>query len=234
MKKKDVIIFEDVSEAAIYAINIWDNIARQEIRQKGFFTVLLSGGKTPIPFYKMLAEEISSSLWLKTHIFFADERFVASTHKDSNYSMIRRGLLKAIDIPRDNVHRMAIQKKSPDMAACIYEKETRSFFSLGKTGFPRFDLIILGIGKDGHTASLFPNDAVLKERKRLFAAVDLKRIKYRRVSATLALINKAHNIIFLADSKRKSKVLKKVFNGNVSLPAALVNPGKGRLLFLIF
>jgi 6-phosphogluconolactonase len=234
MSPRQVLVFDDAGKMADFFIGKWREISSEAIKERGFFSVALSGGNTPFPFYRKLAghQEVASE-WSKTHIFLVDERFVADTDPDSNYRMIKETLLDSAGVPPGNLHRISTDLPDPISAAEHYERDIALFFNLSEDGIPEFDLIILGIGTDGHTASLFPGSPVLKEKKRLEAAVVPGAKMHSRVTLTLPVLNKARNVLFLVTGKEKAKVLRDVAKGgDLSLPASLVDPQKGRLIFL--
>jgi 6-phosphogluconolactonase len=219
---------------ADFFIGKWSEISSEAIKKRGSFSVALSGGNTPFPFYRKLAgQQQVASEWSKTHIFLVDERFVPDTDPDSNYRMIKETLLDSAGVPPGNVHAIATDLPDPISAAEHYERDIALFFNLSGDGIPEFDLITLGIGTDGHTASLFPGSPALKEEKRLAAAVVPGGKMHSRVTLTLPVLNKARNVLFLVTGEEKAKVLRDVSKGSdLSLPASLVAPGKGGLLFL--
>jgi 6-phosphogluconolactonase len=147
--------------------------------------------------------------------------------------MLRQTLLDKIGIPEENIHPIPTGKSTPSISAEAYEEDLKIFFKLRLGQFPEFDLILLGIGEDGHTASLFPASPVLNEWNRLAVAVMLDEIRHHRITLTLPVINHAKHAVFLVSGKNKAAVFEKVVNKkDPSLPASMVNPGKGTLLFL--
>ena len=231
---KTVSIFDDENQMLKYLIERWEDISHKGIERRGYFTVGLSGGKTPIAFYQKLAEWENKSFWKRTHVFLVDERFVSFEDEDSNYRMLRETLLGKIPIPQENIHPITTGKVSLEGSGMEYEKDLKSFFKLSKGQFPNFDLILLGIGEDGHTASLFPGSNALNERHRLTAAVVLDEKRHDRITLTLPVINHAEHVIFFVIGANKAPVLKKIIVGDdQSLPASLVRPESGRLVFVI-
>jgi 6-phosphogluconolactonase len=231
---KTVSIFDDENQMLKFLIKKWEDIAHQRIERRGYFAVGLSGGKTPIVFYQKLAEWENKSFWKRTHVFLVDERFVPFEDKDSNYRMLRETLLGKIPIPQENIHFIQTGKGSPEVSAKEYEKDLKSFFKVSKGQFPNFDLILLGIGEDGHTASLFPGSKALSERNHLTAAVVVGEMRHDRITLTLPVINHAEHVIFFVTGANKAPVLKKVIAGDdPSLPASLVQPRSRKLLFVI-
>lgn len=231
--EKNVRIFDDEKQMLKFMIEKWENISHERIERRGYFTVALSGGKTPIVFYQKLAEWDNKSFWKRTHVFLVDERFVPFEDEDSNYRMLREALLGKIPIPQENIHPIPTEKVSLETSVREYEKDLESFFKVSKGQFPDFDLILLGIGEDGHTASLFPGGKALSERDHLTAAVVVDETRHDRITLTLPVINHAEHVIFFVTGANKAPVLKKIIAGDVSLPASLVQPRSGKLLFVI-
>ncbi len=217
-----------------FVITKWSDISTEAIGSRGHFTVALSGGKTPRELYRSLAVERGKGLsWRKTHIFFVDERFVPDTDEDSNYRMIKETLLDSARVPIRNIHSIQTDHPDPASAAERYEKDIALFFGLSGDSLPEFDLVMLGVGTDGHTASLFPGSSALKEKKRLVTAVSPGGKKHDRITLTLPVLNGARNVIFLVTGREKAKVLKAILQKmDPSLPASLVSPENGHLLFL--
>jgi 6-phosphogluconolactonase len=232
--EKKVMIFDDENQMLKFLIEKWEDIAHERIEIRGYFTVGLSGGKTPIVFYQKLAEWENKSFWMRTHVFLVDERFVPFDDKDSNYRMLREKLLGKILIPQENIHPIPTGKGSLEDLAREYEKDLKSFFKLSKGQFPNFDLILLGIGEDGHTASLFPRSKALSKRNHLTATVVVDEMRHDRITLTLPVINHAEHVIFFVRGANKAPVLKRIIAGDdPSLPASLVQPRSGNLLFVI-
>lgn len=216
-----------------FAVREWFEIARQSIQQKGYFVVALSGGKSPTHFYRQLASYPQKSLWQKTHIFFVDERCVDHSHPESNYRMVRRCLLDHIDIPKENIHPVLTDLRGPHRVVQEYERDLKAFFGWPKRRFPLFDLIILGIGDDGHIASLFPNTKFFYKRSLWVFRIHVPHVRFSRITLTLGLINNAHNVFFIVIGRNKSRILARVVKKERSLPASWVSLRRGRLLFLV-
>lgn len=233
-KYKKVLIFRTIGLLSDFVIAQWRAISEKAIKKRGCFTAALSGGSTPVFLYKKLSRE-NALPWKKTHIFMADERFVPYEDDRNNFSMINRTLLGHLNIPKENIHPISTDENMPAASAVKYEKKLISFFRTSGNCLPQFDLILLGIGEDGHTASLFPQTESVKEVKRLAMAVSSKnKTKKDRITITLPLINNAANIMFLVTGEKKSKIVKEVIEKkNSLLPAARVKPENGRLFFLL-
>ena len=231
----EVLIFGDIDEISEYAAEECLHISEKSINRQGYFTAALSGGTTPAGLYRRLAVSERDDLWYRTHIFLVDERLVSFEEKESNYRMIRQTLLSRVNIPDNNIHPIPADTLSPESAAAKYEEDLISFFKTEKGLPPRFDLVILGIGDDGHTASLFPGTPAVSEAVRLSVAVTPPDISMKyRVSITLPVINNADHIIFLASGDEKAGVLRDVLERPDSfLPASQVKPLKGTVKFLI-
>ena len=235
--EREIIICGDVDELNHKAAEQFIGLANKAIQQSGRFAVALSGGSTPKALYASLAEpEYRNRLdWFRVHLFWGDERCVPPDHPESNFRMVQESLLSKIQIPSENVHRM-MGEKEPERAAREYEEHLRQFFHLTPGGVPRFDLIFLGLGEDGHTASLFPGSPALDEQNRLVATVYVERLKAYRLTLTLPVINAASQIIFLVSGPSKSAVVKELLSAGVKpqdYPAAKVKPAHGHLTWLI-
>ncbi len=225
-------VFQSAEEMWAFLAKKWKEISLIAVREKGYFSAALSGGKTPVGFYQHLAS-LEGLPWEKTHIFFVDERFVPATDVESNYRMVRENLLNSVPIAPRNVHPISTAESSPQTAARKYEEELRAFFELPGS-IPEFELVLLGIGEDGHTASLFPGTEALKEKNHLAAPVMLEEPLHDRITLTLPVINNAANVFFLVSGKNKATVLKKLIDAkDPSLPASKVRPVRGRLFFLM-
>jgi 6-phosphogluconolactonase len=210
------------------------HLATAAIADYGRFSFGLSGGSTPRDLYKLLAAApfIQQIDWAKVHIFWGDERCVPPDHPDSNYDMARHTLLDQVPLPPENVHR--IQGELPPIeAASNYEKVLRGFFG---NQAPRLDLLLLGMGDDGHTASLFPHTAALREREKWVVANEVTAKQTWRITFTQTAINAAANITFLVSGGGKAERLRQVIKGPYTpddLPSQLVKPQNGSLVWLI-
>ncbi len=226
-------VFAETDEIWQFATERWAAISSRAVEKKGYFAAALSGGKTPVGFYHYLSD-VAGLPWARTHIFLADERFVPPKSPDSNFGMVQGALLGNVPIPGENVHPVPTGEQSVSAAADKYETELKTFFALPEKGLPVFDLILLGIGEDGHTASLFPGTDAVRERERLVVPVMLGTALHDRITLTLPVINHAANIFFLVSGRRKRAVMRKLRQGHDrTLPAAMVKPEGGSLLFLM-
>lgn len=209
------------------------------IAKKDRCTIALAGGGTPQPLYESLATQ--NLPWEKIHFFWGDERYVPYDHPQSNQLMARQALLDRVPIPPQNIHPMPTDGSSTEADAASYESELRDFFQSESSQFPQFDLVLLGIGDDGHTASLFPHTEVLQERTKAIAVGN--KSGQPRLTFTVSLINQANCVLFLVAGESKSEVLPKILTtssetsidnnaADFSYPARLVRP-QGELLWLL-
>ncbi len=219
-----------VSSAADHFIDL----ANRNIRDKGRFTVALSGGNTPKPIYAALADPENSSKvdWSKVHLFWGDERPVPPTDPDSNFRMVKDALLDRIDIPVDNIHRVHAEM-DVRLAAFQYEEELRECF---EGEWPDFDLVFLGMGEDGHTASLFPHSAGLNEGFRWFIANYAPGRETWRLTLTANAINSAKFVLVLVKGESKAETVREVLTGPQepeTYPIQLINPKDGEMVWLL-
>jgi 6-phosphogluconolactonase len=235
--KRDIIICQDVDELGRKAAARFVSLANEAVKAHGQFNVALSGGSTPRLLYSLLASaEFAARIrWRQIHLFFGDERCVAPDHAESNYRMVKESLLSRTFIPPDNVHRMA-GEKTPAVAAAAYEARLRKHFSIDDDALPRFDLILLGLGEDGHTASLFPGSSALSETRRLVATTYVEKLNAHRLTLTFPVINNAAQIIFLIAGESKAAVVKEILGneaGMAKYPAARIAPRSGKCEWMI-
>ncbi len=211
------------------------SIARAAIGAQGRFTVALSGASTPKGLYSLLATNYADFAWSRVFLFFGDERHVPPTDPESNYRMVKESLLSKITIPSENVFRVTAENPNADAAASEYETQLRRFFELKAGEFPRFDLILLGIGTEGHTASLFPDSAALEEKSRLVVANWVAKFNTNRITFTYPVINRAAEVMFLASGPDKADILHQILETKITppLPAQRVQPTDGKLLWLL-
>ena len=204
---------------------------KDAIESKNQCSIALAGGGTPKPLYESLASQ--DLPWEKIHFFWGDERYVPAKHSDSNQLMARQSWLDRIDIAESNIHPMLTNGNSPQEDAAIHEQELRSFFGVAEGQFPVFDLIILGIGDDAHTASLFPNTPVLRETQKAIAVGN--KSGQPRITFTVPLINQADCVLFLVAGANKRDALQHIFASdadNMTYPARLIQP-QGELWWLL-
>ncbi|MGD1994069.1 MAG: 6-phosphogluconolactonase [Anaerolineae bacterium] len=225
----DVRVYPNPDNLAQAAAEQFVDQVATAIAAREWFIVALAGGSTPRPMYERLAAEPLASRvdWTHVQVFWSDERCVPADHPDSNYRMARQALLDHVPIPEANVHRIR-GEMVPDWAASSYESELEGV--LGLNG--RFDLILLGMGADGHTASLFPGTRVLEEQEYAVDAVHLGGGRGWRVTLTLPVINAARCVMFLVAGAEKAEALARIRAGEM-LPAARIQPHAGELIWLV-
>jgi 6-phosphogluconolactonase len=209
--------------------------AQQAVRQRGKFSVALSGGSTPKGLYSLLADgSVPGIPWEKIYFFWGDERHVPPDHPDSNYRMVREAMLSKVPVPEDHVFRVPAEQPRAEEVAREYEQTIISFFGLQPGHFPRFDLILLGLGPDGHTASLFPGTAGLAEQQRLVIANRVEKFNTYRISFTYPVLNSAAAVTFLVSGAEKAGILHRVLEEpGAGLPAQAVRPFDGSLVWLL-
>jgi 6-phosphogluconolactonase len=233
-----VLVYPNPTGVARAAARHFVDYAWQSIARYGQFFVALSGGNTPRMMYRMLASaEFRGQVdWAKVHVFWSDERAVPPDHPDSNYGMARRELLLRVPIPQANVHRMEAEKANIGRAAHEYEEVLRKYLELDDRGFPRFHLILLGMGADGHTASLFPGTRVTRQTSRWVSTPMVAKLNARRMTLTLPVLDAALRVVFVVVGTDKAETLRAVLEGKAEppFPAQQVQPrGNGVKLFLV-
>jgi 6-phosphogluconolactonase len=200
------------------------------VAKAGIFAVCLSGGSTPQRLYERLAEPPYRNAfpWSRTHWFWGDERFVLHDDALSNYRMVREALLSRAPIPVANIHPIPTEDVSPEMAASAYENELKTFYGAERLdpARPLFDVNLLGLGPDGHTASLFPGNAVLAERDKWAAAV-IGAKPEARITLTYPALESSRHVAFLVTGKDKRAIFDRIRRGDESLPAARLRPIAG-------
>jgi 6-phosphogluconolactonase len=203
------------------------------VRTNGRFAVALSGGSTPKTLYSLLATKPDIP-WDKVCFFWGDERHVPPDHPESNYRMANEALLSKVPVRPENIFRIHAEEKDAGAAALQYEQTLKDFFHLSPGEFPRFDLIFLGVGPDGHTASLFPGTAALNETQRLVVANWVPKFKTDRITFTLPVLNAAAFVMFLLSGADKASTLHEVLeNSSADLPSQNVRPANGKLIWLV-
>ncbi len=230
-----IIIRDDPDLLAKEAAKLFSEAALKSISMKGIFTVAVSGGTTPRHMHSLLAKEphISKIPWDKTHIFWVDERCVSYAHTHSNYGAAEEDLISKIPIPDANVHPMPVEPL-PETGSDKYQDTLIEFFELKQGMLPRFDLIVLGIGTDGHTASLFPGQRALDEKEKLVVSVKGGNPDVSRLTMTLPVLNNAMEVLFLVSGEQKADTLKTILeNEHALFPAQRVQAVNGTLKWLI-
>ncbi|WP_242360504.1 6-phosphogluconolactonase [Anaeromyxobacter sp. SG17] len=232
---REVRVLDDHVALARAAADEWRLRALAAVAASGRFAVALSGGATPRAVYALLADPAApyrdALPWARTHVFFGDERAVPPDDPRSNYGMARGALLSSVALPPENVHRIRGEDE-PGAAARSYEDALRAFFGVA----PRFDLLLLGMGADGHTASLFPGSPAIDEPSRLVAAVPAPAAGPARITLTLRALQAAARAVFLVSGAQKAPALARVLSGASgaeALPAARVRPAHGSVLWLV-
>jgi 6-phosphogluconolactonase len=233
---QEVRIYPDIEllshEAAREMVSLVNTVAAE----KDSFTIALSGGRTPAVLYQLMAGKYSSQIpWDKVHIFWGDERYVPANHADSNFAMASKMLISHISIPAQNIHPVPTELKPIEKAAGAYEQMLKKYFK--NSPFPCLDLILLGVGEDGHTASLFPGDSAIEMHRLVMPVIAPANYPPRdRITLTLPVINSADNVFFIAAGSEKGKVVRSILEDRETArrryPAAMVQP-KGRIIWFL-
>lgn len=233
-------IAETLEELSNLAAEKFLHLALDAVREEGLFRVALSGGSTPRKFYSLLSDFErpfrAQMPWDNIHFCWGDERHVPPDHPDSNYRMAREVLFSKVPVPPENIHRVKSEIAEASEAADRYEETLRKLFRLSTDQLPRFDLILLGLGSDGHTASIFPGSRVTKEKRRLVVASWVERLKSSRITLTPPVLNKAETVVFLVSGLAKAPALHSVLEGEYQpehLPAQLIRANKSNVLWLV-
>ncbi|HLG86675.1 MAG TPA: 6-phosphogluconolactonase [Alphaproteobacteria bacterium] len=201
-----------------------DWLASEAAQTEGRFAIALSGGSTPKHMYEMLGRPPQRDMmpWERVQMFWGDERFVPPDHPDSNYRMVREALLEHVPIPSENIHPI-VPEGTPDEAAAAYEATLNAFYgsNILDAGRPLFDIVLLGVGQDGHTASLFPGSPILDEKKAWARATEGPG-RTPRITLTYPALASSRNLAFMVTGKEKSSIVSRVLKGDRDLPAARV------------
>ena len=232
----EIKVVADADELSRVGAAEFEHVVRNAVQARGRFTVSLSGGSTPRGLYSRLAQASRNLPWDKTYFFWGDERHVPPDDKDSNYRMVRESLLSQAPIPPEHVFRMHAENSDAAGVAEEYERTIQGFFGLKAGELPRFDLMLLGLGPDGHTASLFPGSAALHERSRLVVANWVEKFGHYRLTFTVPVINNAAEVMFLVSGSEKTAALQSVLYSDApaeQFPAKLIEPQHGRLIWLV-
>jgi 6-phosphogluconolactonase len=231
----DLHVVADAAQLAEQGAQVFAQRAAEAIARRGVFRVALSGGSTPRALYQRLAtwKGTDGAIdWAHVQLFFGDERHVPPDHAESNYRMVKEALLTHAPIREANVHRIRTEMADAADAAANYEQAIRNAFQIHPHEWPRFDLVLLGMGPDGHTASLFPDTPVLHERSRVAAAVWVISMQIWRVTLTPPVLNHARAVLFLVGGEEKAATLRAVLEGPRDpdrLPAQLIAPSDGQV-----
>ncbi|MDX1764087.1 MAG: 6-phosphogluconolactonase [bacterium] len=231
----DVRICKNLEVLSLAAGEAFVGLAEESVKRSGRFSVALAGGSTPRGLYGVLASPGFRDRipWQKVHLFWGDERCVPPDHKASNYRMVRKALLLHIQIPQENIHPMPGELE-PGKGAARYERELRAFFPDHQ--FPVFDLLLLGLGQDGHTASLFPGSPALGTQDRWVVPAHSAETGTDRITLTLSVLNHGVAVFFLVAGESKASILKEVLcedHVGRDLPARLVRPADGRVTWFV-
>ena len=230
-QRTELVQRRDAAAIAVHARELVLERARVSIAERGAFRIALAGGSTPRALYALLAQ--SQADFTRWHVYFGDERAVPPEHSDSNFRMAREAWLAAGQVPQAQVHRMQ-GELGTGRAAAQYERELISSF--GSREVPRFDLLLLGMGADGHTASLFPGTTALSEARLFVASTWVEKLSSNRVTLTLRTLNAARHALFLVAGADKAPALREVLHARADgprLPAALVRPWEGGLTWVV-
>jgi 6-phosphogluconolactonase len=235
----DVRILSNIDAIAKRAAQDFLQSATHAVSEKGSFSVALAGGSTPKALYSLLATDaaLRSQLpWDKIYVYFGDERSVPPDHADSNFRMATETMLSKVPIKPEQIFRVKGEYKDTDKAAQEYEQALRTSFKIAEGQFPRFDLVFLGIGNEGHTASLFPGTKALHETKRLVVRNWVGKLYTNRITLTAPAISNAARVIFMVTGADKTLALKGILEGPYEpdqLPAQLIQPPNGKLTWLV-
>jgi 6-phosphogluconolactonase len=232
-------ILPDGAAIAQYAARELIRVAADAVRDHGRFTVVLAGGSTPKALYHLLIEDpaLGAALpWDKIKVFFGDERHVGPEHPESNYRMASDAMFSAAPLKPEQILRMKGEYPDTERAAREYERELRAYFQLREGEFPRFDLVLLGMGSDGHTLSLFPGSKALHETERIVTHNWVDKLSSERITLTAPAVNSAAEAIFMVTGTDKAPALRAVLDGPNEpelFPAQLIRPVNGNLLWLV-
>lgn len=239
MPQRTVKLFSTCAEIASFASHEVARMADEAVSARGVFSIALAGGSTPKMLYALLAEHptLRNSLpWDKMQVFFGDERHVGPGHADSNFQMATDAMLSKVPLRPEQIHRIKGEYPDTAQAAAEYEDVIRRQFSLKAGNFPRFDLILLGMGSEGHTLSLFPGTKALHETQRIVTRNWVGKLYTDRITLTAPAANAAANIFFMVTGSDKACALKAVLEGPHEpdqLPSQMIQPANGSLSWLI-
>ncbi|SRR6266446_3311903 len=236
MSKPELIILDDASAMETRAAEEIVHVSGEAICTHGQFSLCLTGGGTPAGVYSLMATRFHLSVdWKEVHFFWGDERCVSPNHEASNFGMAHRTMLSALQLRSEQIHRMK-GEDPPEKAARHYEDHLKSFFGLDDGEFPRFDLMLLGLGDNAHIASLFPHHPALHEGKRLCVPVEVDAPQRHRLTLTSPVINNSARIMFMVCGENKADAVRAVLEGPrdiESYPAQLVDPRDGTVTWVL-
>ena len=235
---KNVKTFKDLADLSEFAAKQIISVGKKAIRKNDRFTLVLAGGTTPKTLYQILkSEKYEKQLdWEKVFFFLGDERDVSPMSDQSNFRMINENLFKALKTPKSNILRWNTEIIKAEEVAENYEKTIKRFFGLQNGEFPSFDMILLGMGDDGHTASLFPATEALKEEKRIAVNNWVEKYDANRLTMTFPAINNADNILFMVSGEEKAEAIREVLKGESNFekfPSQKIKPAKGKITWLL-
>ncbi len=238
LRRANVHICQSRDEFAAEVAREFAALSAEAISDHGYFSVALSGGHTPPILYARLLQDdyLKAIAWNKIHFFVGDERCVPADSTDSNFGAANRLFLSKLPLPAENLHCTTEQDSDPIKSAKLYEMEIQHFFAEAgqKDGLPRFDLILLGMGPEGHIASLFPGTKALAETKRLVTENLVEKLKATRITFTYPLINNATNVILMIEGPEKSEAVAEALESPAaSAPVSAVCPTNGKLQWFI-
>jgi len=225
-------VFPDLQHLSRAAAECVVSAARHGVRARGRFSVALAGGSTPRVLYRLLActPYRAQMPWPSVHCFWTDERCVPPEHAKSNFRMAHTAWLSHVPLPPANIHRIVVEQRTPAQAAARYAQVLRAFFPVADGAWPAFDLILLGLGEDGHTAALFPRSPAVQETRRLVTPSVGDRPALPRITLTLPVLNHARQLLWLVAGRRKAAIVRLVLQGQASpetVPARRVRPVTG-------
>ena len=238
-KKWEIQIAENGEAVSRIAAEKVVSLALQKLKSKELFAVALSGGSTPKNMFAILANDAAlreKMPWGRVHFFWGDERHVPPDHTDSNFRMANAAMLSRVPVPPENIHRIQAENPDAGRVAEDYEQALREYFKLEQGQLPVFDCVFLGMGPDGHTASLFPGTKALHERKRLVVSNWVDKFGSYRITMTAPVLNNADVVIFLVSGEEKAETLWAILEGGKKInrfPSQLIEPKHGKLIWLV-
>jgi 6-phosphogluconolactonase len=236
---REIRVVADAAALSRAAAEELTRVIHEAVEARGRATIALAGGSTPRALYEQVAQEPMRSRipWARVHLFWGDERCVPPDQPESNFHMTHETLLARVPIPASNIHRIPVEHGDPDATAQAYERALREHFRLANGAWPAFDLILLGLGADGHTASLFPGTPAARETARLAVATRGGEPNVARVTLTLPVLNHARRVAWLISGAAKAPIVRRVLEGGAAeadgLPAQSVQPLEGTAVWLL-
>lgn len=233
--KSELNVYDTRDELILALAERFAELAQNIQKAKGSFAVALSGGSTPKPLYELLATPpLSDKIpWSHGYFFMVDERCVPQTSSENNFKMIFESMLSKVPVLDANIFPVHFQDVDPQRAADDYEERVRKAFKLDAGPFPAFDIVLLGLGDDGHTASLFPGTDALKDTSRVVVANYVDKLNQHRITLTQPAINNAEHVYFLVSGQSKAEIVSSVLCGRQAYPANLIRPRTGELAWYL-